>query len=1238
MRLKDLRPHNARAIAAAGPRYAPGLDATAPNLAIASLDRAFATAGVTDAFRAEVSRVRAAFQKGWHDAPRVVRQHFARRAEDPVRLLAHLSDLEAAPPVDAADARHRATVTGNRIQTSAEHLASQVFEALRNAPPHSEQRRSRDSEYGETQRFTFAVRAVLDFLQGPSSALLEKNVLLLLGGWGMGKTHSLCDLTKRRMQQGLPTLFCLAQQLPDGVDPLEALCQTTGLANDGAALLAALNRMGRQRTTRSMLIIDAINEGDRQIWRRSLLAICRAVRGLSNVTLILSCRQPFEKQIVGPRAAQQLVAIQHQGFGEIEFDAQLSFFQHYDIPSPQVPLMMPEYSRPLFLQLLCKAMADLSRQGKHRQLKSFASGQKGMTFLLEYFVKKVGASIENDFGLSGKTCWRILKGDPVVKGGPLVGIAPLMADQLRDYITWDECVDVIERFLQGRPRPRHVGRQIARRMIVDGLLTEELRWDGQEQREVVRFPYQRFADHIVARSLLQHLDARSTATIRRSFYRNQPLGRVFDLAPGERSYKRPGFASAVMLEFPERVTGHVPADQTELLSYLPRNRQLVGPFKEAFLEGLPWRSADHFTAETHGLIAALLDQYGSDIQNETLEVLFGLATRPGHPCSADRLQRYVRAMSMADRDLTWTEFVRNAGDTSTALKLIEWVERNAGKTLHEDAVEITMTLLALLLTSVHRRFRDRVTRALFLVGLKHPKALFMRTLADLDFNDAYVPERLLAASYGVAMSLWADPSGTAMRAALKDFVRTLVQKMFVPGAPCATRHVLIRDYALNLIRLARRLDAGAIPKRRLRYLRPPFEHMPEQLPAPEALTEQQRRATEPALHMDFDNYTLGSLIPARRNYDAQNAGYQLARNRLLGRMSELGYSYERFRQIDDMIGRFNWNRDRDPNKTDRYGKKYSWIAFFELYGLRQDNGQVEKSEEIAFERVSECDIDPSFPEQPGSWTPTLPDIFRNAPEDPAAWLRAGLVPRYDHLLQRTSVDAIRGPWVLLNGFIEQTQADDPRVVFSFLRGLLIPNTRLPGLRQKLERTQYPGNDAIPRPYEDHYTFAGEIPWSLNFGRGLRSRSGKARRNVQLSFERWAGMRRPSGISIEVPVHEFGWESYHSFANQAGGVETPAPALCEQLHLTNRPQRFDLYDMNGRQATLYRRVTGNANGWLFYMRASALRKYLESTAQRLVWVIWGERNFSGASGMHHREDLRRVFHDYPHIHKRLIVYE
>jgi len=505
----------------------------------------------------------------------------------------------------------------------------------------------------------------------------------------------------------------------------------------------------------------------------------------------------------------------------------------------------------------------------------------------------------------------------------------------------------------------------------------------------------------------------------------------------------------------------------------------------------------------------------------------------------------------------------------------------------------------------------------------------------LAFSDAYVPERLLAASYGVAMSLWADPAWAPMRAALTPFVRELVKTMFVPQAPSPTRHMLMRDYVLNLIALARRLDPNAIPRGQLRFLRPPFAHLPAQLPAPGALSQQQREETEPALHMDFDNYTLGHLIPGRRNYDSQIPQYELARNQLLARMSQLGYSYPRFRHVDDYIGSGNWNRSHDPNKTDRYGKKYSWIAYFELYGLRQDNGQVRRPDR-AFERVSDCDIDPSFPAEPASWTPSTPDVFSRSPRGAIEWLRTGPVPRYDHLLKRTSIDGLRGRWILLNGFIEQTAPDDPRVVFTFLRGLLVPEDRVELLRQKVNRTQYPGNDAIPRPYEDHYTFAGEIPWSVNFGGGLRTRQGRARRNLQLAFERWSQRFRSRGIRIEVPVHDFGWESYHSSMNQSGGFETVAPAIAEALNLTNRPRQSDLFDAGGRQATVYRKIRSGATGNVLYMRASLLRRYLRATHQNLVWVLWGERNFSGGSGFHERADLRNVWAEYRHIHKKVIV--
>lgn len=231
---------------------------------------------------------------------------------------------------------------------------------------------------------------------------------------------------------------------------------------------------------------------------------------------------------------------------------------------------------------------------------------------------------------------------------------------------------------------------------------------------------------------------------------------------------------------------------------------------------------------------------------------------------------------------------------------------------------------------------------------------------------------------------------------------------------------------------------------------------------------------------------------------------------------------------------------------------------------------------------------------------------------------------------------LRGPWVLLNGFIEQAAPDGARVVFTFLRGLLIPESRLQGLRETLERTEYPGNYAIPRPQEDHYTFAGEIPWSVKFGSGLRTQQGKALRNVQPAFERWRQGERGTGLPVEIPVHDFAWESYHSVMNEAGGFETAAPALCEKLHLANRSQRIDLFDATGRHATVYRKIRdGGGRGNLLYIRRSLLRRYLEVTHQKASWIVWGERNFSASSGIHQRADLRAVWSEHRHIHKRFI---
>ena len=240
------------------------------------------------------------------------------------------------------------------------------------------------------------------------------------------------------------------------------------LARSGSNLLRGLDRLGAKAGRRALLLIDGINEGDRAAWRKALSSLSQRVREFENVGIVLTCRRPYEELLLKSNDAKGYVRVEHFGFEDREFDAQLEYFSHYGLSAPDVPLIAPEFSRPLFLKILCEAISGLSTRSGNRKLKEIASGQKGMTYVLEYFVSRVGKAVEQDFGLPGKTCWRLLKG--ISETNP--GIAGIMAADSRDWVTRDQAVRSIQRDL-GYTEER--AKSLLRRLIGDGLLGEELR-------------------------------------------------------------------------------------------------------------------------------------------------------------------------------------------------------------------------------------------------------------------------------------------------------------------------------------------------------------------------------------------------------------------------------------------------------------------------------------------------------------------------------------------------------------------------------------------------------------------------------------------------------------------------------------------------------------------------------------------------------------------------------------------
>lgn len=128
-------------------------------------------------------------------------------------------------------------------------------------------------------------------------------------------------LCKKINQNGHFCLFSIAQNFPLNTDPLNAICQRSKMAQNISDLLADLEKIGQKNKCRALLVVDGINEGDREEWKTAVITLFDKVSKLQHVGLVLSCRSPFQHLIFNKRTLSRYKILFHQGFNEIEFEA-----------------------------------------------------------------------------------------------------------------------------------------------------------------------------------------------------------------------------------------------------------------------------------------------------------------------------------------------------------------------------------------------------------------------------------------------------------------------------------------------------------------------------------------------------------------------------------------------------------------------------------------------------------------------------------------------------------------------------------------------------------------------------------------------------------------------------------------------------------------------------------------------------------------------------------------------------
>jgi len=1026
-----------------------------------------------------------------------------------------------------------------------------------------------------------------------SSALgsLERSIgarsIAVLAAAGEGKSELAVKVTQAD-REFLGGVLLLGKNLHagQGLDDLVSTFKISGRSAESFdRLVEAVDAAGQRAGKRIPIVIDGLNEAeDPRNWKDELYRADELLKDFPYVLLVVTLRNEFAPMCL----PEEFPQVEHNGFQEDPQTAVDKYFEYYKIDGTDADLPIEFLQHPLTLRIFCEVA-----NARRKNVVGVEALPSSLTSLFEEHFNKVAARVAE----LSPAAHRIYQ-DEVQDA--LLKLAGLL---------WDGNARSVQ-FQAARTAVGDVGRwdsSIIRALESEGVLVRTTLEDGGQG---IAFSYDLMAGHMIARYLLakpslvqwlQSDEGRAHFQFRKS---------------GSHTFAYDVFQALVGL-YPQRFA------RRQLWQDLSDEKQVMNAL-------LLTAQSDpkHIGRETVERFARAM-QESKQFAQIAFKRLRNIRAARAHPFDMDFLHGVLLAMPNTQRDLFWSEWVREKSEeVKDDFKFLS----TRWKTASLDEREIRRVRWVMwTLTSTSRELRDVATKTLYEFTIKRPAEFFGLALEATAVSDPYIPERMFAAAYGAALTTWSDINAVEMREVLPKVAHEIYQAMFAPGATYPTWHALYRQYCLGTIAIAKMVDPACLSEEESAHLIPPFSHLPSPFGnMPQYDPALIKRAEHSAIQMDFGNYTVGRLIPGRSNYDDRNPEYQQVLPAIVSRMLMLGYDPEQFEAVDRKMNS-GPRIGNDKHKVDRYGKKYSWIAYFEMWGVRYAQGLLAEGRSA---RPPDADIDPTFPLEAASIDLLLPDLFSGQPTGTGDWIVRGPQPDYRDLLEIAEIEGLTGPWVVLDGFLEQNAPADDRQVFTFLRGVLVNSGEVDRLCTLFTGLEYPGNDAIPEAPSYYYTYAGEMPFLSIPGLPVVDEQEGDSAEYVVSADRWAG----NGVTVDIPVQRYSWESYHSVVNQASGACLPSKRLCEALSLTYWANKWDLHDASG-VASLYREIGeygSQISGSLSYLRRDLLDRYLTQSGKALVWLMWGERGFHHRSAAMH--NLHNYYANHQDIHKRTRVYQ
>lgn len=731
--------------------------------------------------------------------------------------------------------------------------------------------------------------------------IVSANILVLKGNMGTGKSHVLASYIKNdRVDQNKEAVFLLGQnfisdnllktQIKDELEIEESL----------ERFIKELNAIGKEKKMIVPIVIDALNESANIYkWKSLLNELSIYIKDNAYVKLIVSVRSEYIDRCIPDDTG---LIIEHNGFDEEEnlYSIVDEIFTYYEVPIPLFPIINVEYTNPLFLISICKW---IKKCGKNILIDSYNSFEK----IFDAYLEEINKNIAKKLKYNSK--------NNLVKE-VLILIIKYMTENKKNSIEKNEFMSVEKDLLS------YYG--ISPIKMVEILESEGIVFVNHHlEKESVYFSYEQYNCILKAKYYIEESND------------NEHI----DIENIKKIIENNSYDIELVKNLLIKLGNNYGIEIYDIFDDLNGKTYI----NKAYVKSLMWRIKNNFdkNKKFNNYKVNIIEKDYS-LNQLFFSILHTCSAITDSPFNIYEYNEELKKLSMAERDYKYTIKINN----NDAIKMTQYCMAVNAESISDNNRTMLCLSFGWLLGSPTRLVRDTSTKAIVNLLTDHIQTMEKFIKSFCDVNDEYILERVCSCCYG---ALLRSEKFEGIEK-ICDIVYKAIfdKKKIIPN-------ILIRYYAQKIILFS--IKNGAKVKINNAKITPPYKsewykHIPTEKEIGDYLVDInsinkdniyllskneiiESMLTESAkklgMYGDFGRYYFERVISIWKH----DLPEQELSNIVIKRVFDLGYDVEKFGLFDQSQKAKCYN-SRYEHNFERIGKKYQWIAMYELLGKIDD--------------------------------------------------------------------------------------------------------------------------------------------------------------------------------------------------------------------------------------------------------------------------------------------------------------